>query len=184
MYDSVASNRGAFAGELSSGARLYVADAGAWAVVVCAVCSGVMAGLFFAFSCFIMQALSTLEPKTSIAAMQAINRVILNPLFFTIFLGNAVVSGLILIRAAIVRAPPDSRALRVSGALLYLLGVIVLTITVHVPLNNKLAKFSLDASSQAAAVTWHEYYNKWLPWNHVRTVTATLATLVLILSLK
>ncbi|WP_010496926.1 hypothetical protein [Paenibacillus elgii] len=45
--------------------------------------SGLIAGLFFAFSTFVMSALARLPAEQGIAAMQSINVTVLNPLFYT-----------------------------------------------------------------------------------------------------
>ncbi len=50
---------------------------------------GRMAGFFFAFSVVVMTALSRLKPPQGIAAMQTINVVVINPLFFVGFFGTA-----------------------------------------------------------------------------------------------
>lgn len=52
--------------------------------------AGLTAGLLFAFSAFVMDALARLPPEQGIAAMQSINVAVLNPLFFTVFFGTAV----------------------------------------------------------------------------------------------
>ena len=44
-----------------------------------------VAGVFFAFSTFVMGALGRLPPEQGIAAMQSINVVVLNPWFFGAF---------------------------------------------------------------------------------------------------
>jgi uncharacterized membrane protein len=50
---------------------------------------GVIGGVFFAFSAFVMKALARLSPAHGIAAMQSINIVVINPLFFAVFFGTA-----------------------------------------------------------------------------------------------
>ncbi len=50
---------------------------------------GLMAGVFFAFSTFVMNALARLQPTQGIAAMQSINITVINPLFMAAFLGTA-----------------------------------------------------------------------------------------------
>ena len=50
---------------------------------------GLMAGVFFAFSTFVMKALARLQPAQGIAAMQAINITAINPLFMTALFGTA-----------------------------------------------------------------------------------------------
>ncbi|HVG38357.1 MAG TPA: hypothetical protein VM870_03655, partial [Pyrinomonadaceae bacterium] len=49
---------------------------------------GLIAGIFFAFSSFVMSALARLPSAQGMAAMQAINITVINPLFMTAFLGT------------------------------------------------------------------------------------------------
>lgn len=58
---------------------------------------GLVAGIFFAFSAFVMKALSRLPPGEGIAAMQSINVAVLNSWFMTAFLGTAAACVLALI---------------------------------------------------------------------------------------
>jgi hypothetical protein len=66
-------------------------------VLLAALGSGLMAGLFFVFSVAIMTALARLMPHEGVAAMQHINAVILNPLFALAFFGTAAVCLAVLI---------------------------------------------------------------------------------------
>jgi uncharacterized membrane protein len=59
--------------------------------------SGLMAGLFFVFSVAVMKAFSRLTSAEGIAAMQAINVTIINPIFLAVFFGTAAASGLVII---------------------------------------------------------------------------------------
>ena len=54
-------------------------------ILFSALGSALVAGIFFAFSTFVMKALGRLQPEQGIAAMQAINVTVLNPWFFTVF---------------------------------------------------------------------------------------------------
>jgi uncharacterized membrane protein len=58
----------------------------------CALGCGLMAGLYFAFSVFIMSALDRLGPAAGAAAMNSINAVILRSLFMPIFLLTSLAS--------------------------------------------------------------------------------------------
>jgi uncharacterized membrane protein len=49
-----------------------------------------VAGIFFAFSTFVMKALGKLSPPQGVAAMQSINVAVINPWFLTAFFGTAV----------------------------------------------------------------------------------------------
>jgi uncharacterized membrane protein len=60
------------------------------AIVLGVLGCGLMAGVFFAFSTFVMKALAAIPPSEAIRAMQAINRVIVRTAFMPIFIGTAV----------------------------------------------------------------------------------------------
>ncbi|MDK1375023.1 MULTISPECIES: anthrone oxygenase family protein [unclassified Sinorhizobium] len=135
--------------------------------------SGLMAGLFFIFSVCIMQALSRLPPEQGIAAMNAINEVIQNPIFLSTFMGTALV-GLILVASAFFSGGQGSWLLA-AGGLAYVVGALLVTIVFNVPLNDALAA----ASGEAAQEIWQKrYLTDWVWWNHVRTF-ASIAALAL-----
>jgi len=141
--------------------------------LLAALGSGIMAGLFFAFSTFIMQALAKRPAPVGISAMQSIDETILNPVFFTVFFGTALLS-LVLAVLALIGWSDAGSAWRLVGALLYLIGSIGITMQFNVPLNNRLAKVAPD-SAEGAAV-WSDYLKAWMPWNHARTVGCIGAT--------
>ncbi len=141
---------------------------------------GIMAGLFYAFSNFVMKALAQIPAPSGIAAMQAINVTVLNPLFLAIFLSTAAACGILVIYALISLQTPGSYCLLTAG-LLYLLGNVLVTMVFNVPRNNALAR--LDAASTEAAGFWGDYVVTWTRWNHVRTVTAMVALVLLIIGL-
>ena len=59
-------------------------------ILSAAIGCALTAGIFFAFSTFVMQALA-LQPSTAgISAMQSINITVINPWFMTAFFGPAV----------------------------------------------------------------------------------------------
>ena len=149
--------------------------------LVSALGSGLIAGVFFAFSAFVMKALARLPPAQGIAAMQSINIVVINPWFFSAFFGTA-----ILCLAAIVAAAArwnDPRALYwLAGGIIYLVGVIGITMRFNVPLNNALA--ALASTSPEAAKLWARYLITWTNWNHVRTIGGLLAALLFTLALR
>ena len=61
--------------------------------------ASLIAGIFLAFSAFIMGALGRLPPEGGISAMQSINVVVLNPVFFIVFFGTAILSLVLAIAA-------------------------------------------------------------------------------------
>ena len=64
-------------------------------ILAAALGAATIGGVFFAFSTFVMRALGQLPPTQGVAAMQRINVVVLNPVFLGIFVGTAVLQGLV-----------------------------------------------------------------------------------------
>jgi uncharacterized membrane protein len=142
--------------------------------VVTAVGAGVVGGVMFAFSTFIMTGFGRLEPAQGIAAMQAINREAPNFWFMTALFGTALTS-IALVVVSVVRHN-GSAGCAVIACLLYLVGI-VLTIVYHVPHNNALD--AIDPTAAGSAAYWRDYLSGWTGWNHVRTVSAIAASAVL-----
>ena len=134
--------------------------------------SMLMAGTFFAFSNFVMKALAGLPAAHGAAAMQSINRVVLNPLFLAAFAGTALVA-IALAGVSMIEWRGAEHAWYVAAAACYGLGTFAVTVTRNVPLNEALAR----AGTDEAGVLWPHYVARWVPWNHVRTVAAVLAVL-------
>ena len=128
--------------------------------LITATATGLMAGLFFAFSVAVMPGLADLPADQARAAMRRINARIQNPVFLLVFLGTAVLCGIEVFQGRIV------------GGLLYIVGSFLLTMFVNVPMNNRLERTD-DAY-------WPEYLRKWTIWNHVRGV-ACLASMITLL---
>ena len=145
---------------------------------VAALGSALVGGVFFAFSNFVMKALALLDPPCGVAAMQSINRVVLNPLFLSVFMGTGAVCLLLMVRA-VLRWQDPAAVFLLSGGGIYLIGNIVVTMAFNVPRNDSLAR--VDPASAAAAQPWRDYLVGWTRWNHVRTITALGAAALLML---
>src|ERR671921_1169916 len=142
------------------------------ATLVTALGCGLVAGVFFAFSSFVMPALKRLTPERGIAAMQSINELAVTPAFMTALFGTAVAC-LGLAAWTVISLDGRTTALVIAGGALYLVGTIGVTIACNVPLNDGLA--TLLPQKADAAYRWDEYVTKWTAWNHVRTVAALAA---------
>jgi uncharacterized membrane protein len=149
-------------------------------ILFAAVGSALTAGIFFAFSTFVMRALGQQTPASGIAAMQSINITVINPWFMAAFFGPAVASlGLTI---AVLRQWDQPGAFYwLGGTLLYLIGTIGVTITGNIPLNDALAV--VNSNSAEGATLWARYLSDWTFWNHVRTVAAVLSAALFTLSL-
>ncbi|WP_212002596.1 DUF1772 domain-containing protein [Chitinophaga sp. HK235] len=153
-------------------------------LVITALTAALMAGLFYAYSCSVNPGLGRLSDTCYMAAMQSINRVILNPVFFIGFMGpvfllplstwlvfrqGATVSGWCLLAATII----------------YLAGVFGVTAAGNVPLNNALDKVSLQGDAAEIAAQRARFEKPWNRLNMVRTIGAIITvTLVIIACLK
>ena len=140
--------------------------------LIAALGCGLIAGVFFAFSTFVMKALARLPPGEGIAAMQSINIVVLNPSFLGTFLGTAAACTLALISSLLRWHEPEALYL-FAGSALYLVGTLLVTIVFNVPRNDALA--SVAPSDPASANMWSGYVARWTAWNHVRTAAALAA---------
>lgn len=139
--------------------------------------AALMAGLYFAFSVAVMDALARIPPASGMAAMQSINVVILNPWFFLAFFGTAVLCAILAIMALLRWSEPGAALLLIACAL-YLVGNIAVTMIFNVPLNNALA--AADPASADGAALWSRYLSTWTAWNHVRTLSCLAALAFLI----
>ncbi len=140
--------------------------------------SGVVTGLLFAFSNFVMRALGDLPTEQSMLVMQRINERIINPIFFIFFMGTPVLC-LIIAVISVLDFGVSGYVYFFSGAVMYLLGPFGITMLFNVPLNNTLAGTAITESAEA----WPKYIKKWQWWNHVRTYMGILSILLLALGL-
>src|SRR3990172_7116821 len=84
-----------------SGSEVQLMDCLMFALpFIAALGSGLIGGVFFAFSALVMKALGRLPPAGGIAAMQSINVAVLNPVFFGAFFGTAILGPHALARGA------------------------------------------------------------------------------------
>ena len=142
---------------------------------------GLVAGVFFAFSTFVMNALARLQPKDGIAAMQSINITAINPLFMLALFGTAAAC-LFLAVSSLLKWHQPGAAYLLIGSLFYLMGTILVTIAFNVPLNDMLAIVKPDSTEGASL--WAKYLTTWTFWNHIRTIAALIAAALLMIALS
>ena len=126
--------------------------------------AGLVTGLLFAFSNFIMRALADLPSDKGMFAMRRINETIINPIFLILFLGTPILCSVIAVNSGLNISEPGSLFLLV-GALVYLIGPFGITVLFNVPLNNLLTHADVSDSNEI----WPMYQKKWQRWNHIRT---------------
>lgn len=144
--------------------------------------AGAIFGFFYAWVGSVMYGFDAADPRVAIAAMQAVNEQIRNAVFFPAFFLTPValaVPGVLSSRQGFRRAG----TLFLAGAVVYLLGGLVLTMAVNVPMNEDLATVAIPESIDEAQLIWDDYSGPWQFWNTVRTVFSGLALLLAALGL-
>ena len=142
---------------------------------------GLSAGVFFAFSSFVMPALDRLAPAQSIRAMNSINKLAVTPVFMAALFGTALACAVLGVWA-VASWGERPAALVLAGCALFLLGAIVVTVAANVPLNDAL--MNVDPEAADAATRWSSYLSDWTRWNHARAATAIAASGLLIAALR
>ncbi len=148
--------------------------------LVTALGCGLIAGVFFAFSSFVMKALARLPAAQGVAAMQEINVAAVSFAFMLALFGTAVACAALAVWALLAWHEPFAPYLLASSAL-YLVGVIVLTIAYHVPRNEALAR--VEPHRADAESHWTRYLSGWTAWNHVRAAASLAAAATLTIAL-
>jgi uncharacterized membrane protein len=134
---------------------------------------GLMAGVFGLYAHTIMRGLGSTDDRTFVSAFQAIDRAIINPLFMLAFFGALVLTGV----ATLLQVVDDTGSVLwwlVVAFTLYL-AVVVITVAVHVPLNDRIKAAGDPDRIDLAAVRADFQESRWIAWNTVRAVAVTVA---------
>lgn len=128
-------------------------------------------GVFLLYAHTVMPGLGALDDRTFVAAYGAMDRAIVNPWFLSsAFLGAAVTT---LAAAALALRQPGGSW--VVAALVLYLAALVITVVVHLPLNDALASAGDPQLIDVTAVRQAFHESRWVAWNLVRTVTSLAA---------
>ncbi len=136
--------------------------------------SGAIFGFFYAWVCSTMWGLDAADPRVAIQAMQAMNASVRNGVFAPAFFGTPVV---LLVTAGVafaVRKRASSLAFAAAG-LVYLFGAFVLTVLVHIPMNEALALIEVPDNIEEAHRIWQDYSPRWQVFNILRTLACALS---------
>lgn len=142
--------------------------------LLAALGSGLVGGVFLAFSDFILKSFGRIAPQAGVAAMQEINVVVLRSWFLRAFFATALLS-VALVVLAIARWQWPASAFLLLAAISYLAGTFVVTIACNVPRNNALAR--------EGTRVWADYLVTWTRWNHVRTASSLAAAALFTIAL-
>ena len=151
-------------------------------LVITALCNALMAGIFFAFSNSVMPGLKRLSDIEFLKAMQSVNRVIQNPVFFIVFFGTLIL--LPLSTYLHYGKPVAARFwLLLAATVIYLAGAFGVTVLGNIPMNETLNKIDL-LNTPAASAAMHRinFEPRWNNLNMIRTVASAISMLLVIIA--
>lgn len=135
--------------------------------------SGLVAGLFYSYSCSVNIGLKSLQNSEYIKAMQSINIAIQNPVFFISFMGLLVAFPITTYH--LYAQQNASFYLFAAAMIIYFAGVFGVTIFCNIPLNEQLAKFPILTANQNEISAMRKAFEK--PWNSYHTIR-TIASII------
>lgn len=141
---------------------------------------GLVAGLFYAYSCSVNIGLNKLSDKEYLNAMQSINSAIQNPIFFLTFMGLLIL--LPITSYQLYQNQTNAFGLFIAAMGIYFVGVFGVTIFGNVPLNEQLANFSIQTETENEIALMRQTFEK--PWNafhSIRTVASIISFAFVIL---
>ena len=155
------------------------------ALIVATLLCSLVAGFVFAFAVVVMPGIKSLNEREFIQAFQVMDRVIQNnqPMFVFVWVGSVV---LLVVSAVLGFGQLDAggRLLIIGATLVYVLGVQLPTMTINVPLNNRLQSLDVDAMNETALRDARaEFEPRWTRWNSIRTALASLISALLMILL-
>lgn len=144
--------------------------------------TGLTAGLCFTWTNAVTPGIGRLDDFTFLQSFQAMNRAIINPTFLMVFFGPAI---LLFLNAYLFRTGGQFIFWLFLGAgLLFFAGVVIITVTKNVPLNEMLDKTSLEQLSKAELKELRNTFEKpWNSWHFKRTLSSAIAFAMLIIGM-
>lgn|GEM_PF-269266 len=154
-------------------------------LIIATLLCTLVAGVVFAFAVVVMPGLRTLSDGEFLRAFQVMDRVTQNnqPVFMLVWIGSAVA----LVAAAILgfgQFDATGRVLVVSAAIVYVLGVQLLTVAINISLNNRVQGLSLaDMDETTKEAARRAFEARWNYSNLTRTVLASVVAVLLMIVL-
>lgn len=154
-------------------------------VLISTFLCALVAGFTLCFAIIVMPGIKTLGTLNFLKSFKAMDGVIQNnqPLFLLVWIGSA----LALLFSTLLgfwRLEGINLGLLTFSCLMYLFGVHLPTITVNIPLNNRLQSLDLAATTDFELLEIVGLFeSRWLRWNTIRTSVAALTSLMLLVLL-
>ena len=142
-------------------------------------------GFIFTYAVIVMPGFSKLDDKEFLRAFQVTDGIIQNnqPLFMLTWIGS-IVSVLGTVFCAILSLELRGSFLIILCGVVYLLGVQGITMSIHLPLNNKVQELMLDElSNQILKEQRSTFEETWNFYNNIRTALAFSVSLLFLVFL-
>jgi uncharacterized membrane protein len=154
--------------------RVFVMPFRTFLIFVSTLALGLIAGLFYAYEVMVMRGFAQMSDVDFITAMQSVNATIRNPAFASSFFGAAILA----VFAALFHIGEWRQAkdfLILAASLIYILGALLLSARINVPMNEWLALQGPAALMPNPGAIRARYEQDWVFWNPVRTLISGLA---------
>ncbi len=146
-------------------------------LITAVVLTGLSAGLFYAWSVSVIPGTRKVIDGTYLETMKSINRAILNPAFYLIFMGSFALLVIVTIQQYNVR---PTFWLLLGATLTYLFGTLGVTIYGNVPLNDALEALNLEEMLASELPEFRLFYEQ--KWNRLHTIRTIFSVLSFVLS--
>jgi uncharacterized membrane protein len=151
-------------------------------LIMATLSSGLIAGLFYAWSISVTPGLAKVSDENYLHAFQSMNRAILNPALFIFFFGLVILLPMLCYLS--YKSPGSSVFwLILPATIFYLVGTMAVTILGNIPLNNALEALKIDSMTFEHMASFRlGFENKWNTLNMIRTICSSLSFLLLIMT--
>lgn len=151
-------------------------------LMITTIFSGLMAGLFYAWSISVTPGLAKINDVSYLQAFQSMNRAIINPSFFVVFFGLAVLLP-VLSYLTFQTSISNQFWYVISATVLYFVGIMGVTIFGNVPLNNALEALQIESMTPEQMNEFRKgFESKWNRLNLIRTISSLLTFLLLVIA--
>ncbi|WP_353778727.1 anthrone oxygenase family protein [Winogradskyella sp. 3972H.M.0a.05] len=151
-------------------------------VFITIILTGLTAGLCFTWTNAVTPGIGQMDDGGFLLAFQQMNRSIINPAFIIVFFGPFI-SNLILVYLK-YQSPDKSSWVFHGAAILFIVGVVLVTVLKNIPLNEILDKTDLAlASTEELKVLRQKFENPWKQWHLVRTFSSIGSFVLLLIGL-
>ena len=152
-------------------------------LIVSTLLCALVTGFIFTYAVVVMPGFAKLDDRDFIRAFQVTDGVIQNnqPLFMLAWVGSivSVVATMIL---GFIEHHGIARWTVIAIGFVYLLGVQVITIRVHLPLNNRLQRLEIDEMDpESLSKERNKFETRWNYFNNIRTMIAFVVSFSLML---